>query len=343
MLLKRRLHLGVRARLAGVTLLTMLALSACAQHAQSALHPAGPVSQAELGLMGFGFWIMLGVFVVVVAVLGYSLVRFRERRGDQGLPPQVEGNHRLEIAWTLIPIVLLALLIVPTFRATFALAQQQRGPGVVQVTVVGHQWWWEFDYPQLGIVTADEMHIPAGERVQLTLRSADVLHSFWVPALAGKEDTVPGQSNTMYLEAARPGLYPGQCAEFCGVSHSEMRFDVIAQTPSAFAAWVQARQHPDSTPATAQAVQGEKVFAQYGCGSCHTIDGTQFQGKVGPNLSGLGTRLTLAGASLQNTPKDLRLWVSDAHKIMPSTVMPNFSTMSSSDLHALSAYLEGLK
>jgi len=292
--------------------------------------------------MGFSMWLMVGIFVVVCIPLVYAMIRFRERRGETGLPPQFEGNHTVEIVWTVIPILLLVVLAIPTFRDAFVLASPPAGSDPLQVTVVGHQWWWEFDYNGQQIVTADEMHIPTGRVVTLTLKSADVLHSFWVPGLAGKEDTVPNIDNTLWLKADQPGTYPGQCAEFCGSSHSLMRFDVVAQSPSDFQAWVAGMQHPNVTPTTTAAQAGEKLFEQYQCGSCHTVDGTKANGTKAPNLTNLGERQIIAGGALENTPADLVQWITDAGKIMPDTIMPAFA-LSDQQLNDLTAYLEGLQ
>ncbi len=293
--------------------------------------------------MSFSLWLMIGVFVAVCIPLVYAMIRFRERKGDQGLPPQIEGNHRIEVVWTVVPILICIALAIPTIHDAFVLASPPAGSSPLVVDVVGHQWWWEFQYPGQSIVTADEMHIPAGRPIELKLTSVDVLHSFWVPALAGKEDTVPGVVNTMWLQASVPGTYPGQCAEFCGTSHSLMRFDVVAQSPAQFQAWVTGMQHPDVTPTTAEAQAGAQLFSQYQCGICHTIDGTAAKGTVGPNLTNLGERAIVVGGSLQNTPTDLAQWIHDPQAIMPDTIMPAFSTLTDQQLSELTAYLEGLK
>ena len=298
----------------------------------------------ELGLMGFGFWLMVGVFIAVCVPLVYALFRFRERRTDQGIPPQIEGNHMIEVVWTIIPIVIVIALVIPTISDAFALASPPAGSNPLQVTVVGHQWWWEFEYPGQGIVTADQMYIPTGRVVDLTLKSADVLHSFWVPALGGKEDTVPGITNHMWLKASKSGLYSGQCAEFCGTNHSLMRFDVVAEPNGAFQNWVSGMQHPNVTPSGTKAKEGAKLFLQFGCNVCHTINGVKgATGVLAPNLTNLGERQIVVGGSLQNTPADLEQWIHDAPKFMPGTIMPPFTTLSTPQLADLAAYLEGLK
>jgi cytochrome c oxidase subunit 2 len=316
------------------------ALGGCAAHPQSALSPAGPVARMELGLLGESFWIMVGVFVVVAGVLLAAVVRFLERPGRPATPPQVEGNLFLEVLWTVVPILLLVALIVPTIQEAFALARPQ--PGALQIRVVGHQFWWEFDYPSLGIVTADEMHIPVGRPVDLQITSADVIHSFWVPRLAGKQAAIPGHSNFLWLEADAPGVYLGQCAEFCGTSHSDMHFRVIAQSPAAFASWVQQMQHPIDTPTTPLAKEGEALFAQYGCNGCHAIAGTSFAGTVGPNLTDLGNRGIIAAGLFTNTPQHLAEWLANPPGLMPGVIMPNFH-LSKAQIAALVAYLEGLR
>ena len=328
--------------LPGLALLAA-ALGGCAPHAQSALAPAGPVARAELGLIEHSLLIMLGVAVAVFAPLTYILLRFRERPGDGREPVETDGNRTLEILWTAVPFALLLILAIPTMRGTFALAAMPQGAAAVQVTVVGHQWWWEFDYPAYGIVTADEMHVPVGRPIDLTLRSADVIHSFWVPALAGKEDTIPGEDLRTWLEADRAGTYPGQCAEFCGLSHSLMRMDVVAEPAAAFQAWASGLQHPMVTPATPLAAEGQALFDQLGCGGCHAIAGTSAQGTVGPNLTGLGNRAVVVAGALANNPADLGQWLHDPQAIVAGTVMPSFPNLTADQAQALETYLEGLK
>ena len=336
----------------GGLFLAGLALAGCSEAPQTALHPQGPVARMELGLMAESLWIMLGIFVIVLGLLIYALARFRERPGDTHTPKQVEGSLPLELLWTVVPFILLIIIAVPTISASFALAAPQ--PAALDVTVVGHQWWWEFDYPGLGIVTADELHIPVGTKVQLTLESADVLHSFWVPALAGKEDTVPGHPNMMWFEATAPGTYPGQCAEFCGTSHSLMRMLVVAQSQAQFGAWVAGFQHPNSQPSSPQAQQGAKLFQTY-CATCHVIDTTgtvptltaSQTGPLGfpiaPNLTDLSAHQTLAAATLANNPVDLVQWINNAGLLMPDVIMPTFQgVLTQTQEQDLAAYLEGL-
>jgi cytochrome c oxidase subunit 2 len=318
-------------------------LSACARAPQTALHPAGPVGQVELGLILRSFGIMIAVAAAVYVPLAVIVIRHRARPGRPRTVAQAEGHAGLEVLWTVAPFVLLLVLAVPTFRDTFWLSTPPRGSDPLAVTVVGHQWWWEFDYPAYGIVTADEMHVPVDRVVDITLRSADVIHSFWVPALGGKQDAIPGLDLHMWLEADRPGLFPGQCAEFCGLAHSQMRLDVVAESGAAFAAWAAGLQHPVVTPATPQAAEGQRLFLSLGCAACHTIDGTPARGTVGPNLTGLANRRVIVAGTLANDPADLGKWLHDPQRFIPGTVMPPFPNLTPSQLQDLTAYLEGLK
>lgn len=317
-------------------------LAACGRLPQSTFDPAGPVAASQLRLLNLSMWIMIAVFAIVAAILTYVVVRFRERPGQQGLPPQVEGNHRLEVLWTAGPILVLALLAVPTVRDVFALARTPEGGDALRVRVVGHQWWWEFQYPDLGIVTANELVIPAGRKVSLTLTSADVIHSFWVPRLAGKMDLVPGRENSMWIQADEPGTYSGQCAEFCGTSHANMRFLVVARPAAEFDAWVKGQQNPVVEPQTDLARRGQEIFGQK-CVACHAIRGTPFtKGAVGPNLTGVGSRQTIAAGMLPNTDENLRRWLDNPSAVKPNAKMPDYN-LNEQEIDALIAYLRGLK
>lgn len=335
---------GSRSRLGPLGLLSVLGallLGGCAQHPLSTLNPAGPVARMELGLMGEGLWIMVGVFAVVATLILIVLFRFMQRPGEpHSTPPQIEGDNRLELLWTIVPIIILATLLIPTIRTTYVLGAEQ--PGGLQVDVVGHQFWWEFDYPQLGIATADGMHIPVGRKVNIHLTSADVIHSFWVPRLAGKQAAIPGHTGFLWLEASQAGIYDGECAEFCGTSHSRMHFRVVAQTPAAFQAWVQQMTHPVDTPTTALAREGQHLFfVTYGCNGCHTIDGTSANGTVGPNLTNFHNKGMIVADLFANTPQNVATWLQDPPAIMPGMVMPDFH-LSKGQIAALVAYLEGL-
>lgn len=316
------------------------ACGGCGRYPQSTFVAVGPVSRMELQLFYLGLWIVGGVFLVVAASLAYVILRFRERPGDRGLPLQYEGDRRLELVWTLGPIVLLAILAVPTVKDTFALARMPAH--ALQVTVTGHQWWWQFGYPGQDIETADELHIPTGEKIDLAIGSVDVIHSFWVPQLAGKMDAVPGQINHLWLQADRPGIYDGQCAEFCGVSHANMRFIVDAQPPAAFADWLAQMHHPAGIdPTGGLAAVGHSLFQTESCAGCHTIDGTPYQGTIGPNLTGFGRRRLLA-SMMANTNANLVRWLTDPPAVKPGADMPDLH-LSPAQIQALVAFLRGLQ
>jgi cytochrome c oxidase subunit II len=313
----------------------------------SALAPASPNATLIYDLILIVFGIAAVVFVVVEGMLIYSAVRFSRRpAGEQ--PSQVEGNRRLEIAWTLAPAIVLAIVFIISIRTLWLLSYRpalalgtSNDPQALHVRVVGHQWWWEFDYAAQGIVTANELHVPVGTIIDLDLESVDVVHSFWVPQLGGKMDVIPGHVNQTWFQVTSPGTYHGQCAEFCGVEHADMRFDVVAESPDQFQAWVKQQQSP-LPPMTGNAAQGEQAFMSGACVGCHTIDGTKAQGKVGPNLTHFASRRIFAGGVLDNTPDNLATWLTDPQKVKPGNQMPNLH-LSPQQIDALVAYLESMK
>lgn len=324
--------------------LALIGLSGCGFLAgpQSVMQPAGPVAQGQLQLIDSSFWIMMEIFAVVAVVLVLAIVKFRERPGHTELPPQVEGDNRLELLWTIVPALLLAVMAVGTVQKSFAYAGNPTAKHALVVNVTGHQFWWAFQYPSYNVSTANELHIPVGTKVELALTSSDVLHSFWIPRLGGKEDLVPGKYNYMWIEASKPGIYHGQCAEFCGTGHANMRLIVDAQTPQAFALWMQGMEHPVSTPTTALAKQGMLDFGKVGCSGCHTIGGTSFAGVVGPNLTDLTGRMMIAANIIPNTPANLFRWIQNPQAVKPGALMPNLH-LPASEIKAIVAYLDSLK
>ncbi|ADG05200.1 cytochrome c oxidase subunit II [Kyrpidia tusciae] len=318
----------------------LFGLTGCGKADMSVLDPAGPVAKMELSVIMTSVYIMTGVFIVAMAILVYVLIRFRRRKGQDLPPKQVEGNNWLELTWTVIPLILMGILAVPTVTTAFALDQKQTGPNTMNVTVKASQFWWQFEYPDLGIVTAQALHIPVGTKVNLKLETTDVMHSFWVPRLAGKTDLVPGRVNTMWFEASQPGEYQGKCAEYCGPSHGVMDFVVIADTPQQFQAWVERMKNPQVQPTSALAAEGEKLFAQ-NCATCHAVAGTNFKGILGPDLTDFADRPKVAGV-LDNTPADVEKWISDPAAIKPGTKMPKLP-LNQQQVSALAVFLEGLK
>lgn len=328
------------------------------------LEPAGPVARMQGDLFLLTLYIMLFVFVTVSAMLVYTLVRFRERpraartaappgaavqretaaAGEDELPPQIEGNHTLEVIWTIIPFILLIIMAIPTVRLNFALAADP-GDDAVQIRVIGHQWWWEFQYPELGIVTGNEIRIPVGKPVKLTIETDDVIHKFWVPKLAGKMDAIPGRVNQMWLQADEPGVYWGQCAEMCGTHHANMRMRVVALPPAEYEQWVAnwGRGPVVDDPAHLAAVaRGREVFETRACFACHAIEGTSAVGDVGPNLTDIGVRTTLAAGMMPNTPENLARWIADPQAIKPGSLMPVVD-LTQDELSDLVTYLQALR
>jgi cytochrome c oxidase subunit 2 len=318
---------------------------------QDTLSPVGPEAVKIDHLFKPVLLVAGIVFVLVNALIIICIVRFRAKSDDDA-PVQVHGNAKLEIGWTVVPAAILLVIGIFTVFAVLDINKRASGSDVLTVKVVGHQWWWEYEYPDLGITTANELHIPTGRPVQLEMTSADVIHSFWPPKLAGKLDVVPGRVNYMKLSANEPGDYSGQCAEYCGLSHANMRLRVIADAPADFDDWVANQQKP-SVPPTGDAtvddaVAGSELFVARGCSGCHTVNGLAgAAGKVGPNLTHLQTRSHFAGAIFPLDEKSLRRWLRDPPGMKPMNPdngqgMPNLG-LSETDITKLIAYLETLK
>lgn len=309
---------------------------------QSTLHPKSDFARAIDQLFTGIFWWAVVVFVIVEGLLLYAIVRYRRREGAPA-PKALHGHTALEIGWTLAPALILVFIAVPTMRTVFATSG--RAPdGALRVEVVGHQWWWEYRYPDLGIVTANELHIPQGRPVQLELTSADIIHSFWVPALGGKRDLTPGRVTRIAFTADSAGAYAGQCAEFCGLSHANMRLRVFVQSDSAFGAWVARQQaEPEAAPRDSLVQRGREDFVRSGCIGCHAIAGQPLAvGTIGPNLTHVGSRTTLAGALFPNTSDYLRRWIHNAPSLKPGSRMPP-SLLPDDELGAIVAYLQSLQ
>ncbi len=338
-----------RARLvAALACLGLLAVGCAKQAPLSTLHPEGPIARTEYGLWNVVFILAVVVFVLVEGAIVFAIFRFRRRKGDDSAPKQTHGNTRLEITWTIVPAILLATLTFPTVTTIFSLARAPKG--AMQIQVQAQQWWWKYTYPkQKGITkqftNANELHIPVGRPIRLALNSADVIHSYWVPALAGKQDVVPSRTNHLNIEAPHPGTYLGTCVEFCGLSHANMRLRVIAQTPSDFAKWAAGQAQNLHMPTSALGQKGMKTFLAQQCVGCHTIRGTAAAGNVGPDLTHVASRETFAGGIFDFNTRNLRKWLTDAPAEKPGSKMPaGVATMglSKGDIQALIAFLEGL-
>jgi cytochrome c oxidase subunit 2 len=314
---------------------------------QNALHPAGPAARDIINLMSPFFWIAVIIGAGVVSMTFYVAIRFRERPGHDHNPVQTHGNAVLEVSWTIIPFLILAVMAVPTVAMIFNLAKVPKGPDVVHISVEGRQWFWQYQYTDkaAGFYTANEMHIPINRPVFLTLTSNNVIHSFWVPELAGKKDVVPGHPNTLTIEASRPGTFLGQCAEYCGMSHANMRLRVVAQTQSDYDAWVASQKAP-LPPATA-AKFTKDISTKWGCASCHSItNGAKDVGAtIGPNLAHVGDREAFAGEIYPMKLDELTKWIYNAPSRKPHGDlvgwMPNFSAsgMTQADAEGIAKYL----
>ena len=305
----------------------------------STLVARSDMARDVLSLYGLITWISIGIGALVFVILGYVLLRFRDRPGAP-LPPQTHGRPWLEIAWTLGPALVLLVIAIPTIQVIFRTQSQAKPRGALEVTVRGYQWWWEFRYPALGVVTANELHLPAGRPVVFSLEGPDVIHSFWVPKLGGKRDVVPGRGNVITLTPDGPGELWGQCAEFCGASHANMGMRVIVDAPADFDRWVSAQRAPAVEPG-ADAAAGKALYAASACVGCHTVRGVS-AGVLGPDLTHFGSRGTLAAGMFANTPAHVAAWVRDAPALKPGVKMPAF-TLTDDQARALAAYLTGLK
>jgi cytochrome c oxidase subunit II len=297
-----------------------------------------PVTRQGLAVTNL-FWFVLAISAVLLALvivwLGTALVRFRAR-GEAGEPAQVHGNRRLELIWTITPAFVLALvfvLVVQTIRTVDA-----EMPGAQPLRIVGHQWWWEYVYPDQQAVTANELHVAAGAPLQVTLESIDVIHSFHVPQFGWMQDAVPGKQNYMWILPERPGVYAGFCKQYCGVQHAWMQTRVVIETPDQFRVWLDQQRQP----ATPSGSQGEQVFRRNTCVACHVIRGVAGTANIGPDLTHLGGRATLGGSVVANTPDNLRNWIRNAQTVKPGVLMPPFQTMNPADLDALVEYLGSL-
>ena len=322
-----------------IAVLSTLALAGCAG-APTMVAPASDNAAMVSNLFMILFAIAVVVFVVVEFLLFYSVIHFRRKATDE-LPRQIHGNTKFEIAWTAAPAIVLAVVFVLTWQTLSALATTPAD--ALKITVTGHQWWWEVAYPDLGITTANEIHLPVGKAVAFTLESKDVIHSFWVPELAGKTDLIPGHTNHMWIRPTQIGSYHGQCAEFCGTSHANMRFEVIVQSQADYDAWVAQQQQPAASPQTDLQKQGAQIITTAGCQACHSINGVSAMvGKVGPNLTHVASRQQIAGGILDFNADNLHTWIGNPPGVKPGAIMPKLP-LTSDQLDAIVAYLTSLK
>jgi cytochrome c oxidase subunit 2 len=294
----------------------------------------------------FVFSITTIIFVVVAGLLVYAVVKFRDTGANADREPaQVYGSTQIELAWTVIPILIVVVLFLATARVIHAVQDAPKPPTAVEVTAIGHQFWWEFRYPGLGVVTANELHIPVSDPARptptfLKLLSADTDHSFWIPQLGGKTDLIPNHPNEMWMDPRRTGVFLGQCAQYCGTQHGKMLLRVSVDSTEDFAAWVRAQQQPATIDDTV--IAGRHVFETTACINCHAIRGTAANGRFGPDLTHLMSRSTIASGAAANTADILRLWIRNPDAIKPGSLMPPMQ-LSEADLNALVGYLETLR
>jgi len=286
------------------------------------------------------------IFAVVFTLLVYSVVKFRATAVNADREPaQVYGSTQIELAWTIIPVLIVVVLFLATARVIHAVQDAPMPANAVEVTAIGHQFWWEFRYPRLGIVTANELHIPVSDPARptptfLKLFSADTDHSFWVPQLAGKTDLIPNHPNSMWMDPHRTGVFLGQCAQYCGTQHAKMLLRVSVDSTEDFDAWVRAQQRPAIQDERVAA--GRRIFETTACINCHAISGTAATGRFGPDLTHLMSRRTIASGAAENTTEKLRLWVQNPDAIKPGSLMPAMK-LDDADLDALVRYLETLQ
>lgn len=325
---------------------TSLLLQAPRYERQSALDPAGPRAAAVETLWWFMFAVATLVVVLVVVTLAHGAFRRRATTEDPAGPAMDHKLTRWVAGAVALTLVIQVGFLVANFGVGRAMVGSDPGRSPVVIDVIGHQWWWEVRYhdslPSNLVTTANEIHVPTGRPVLLRMTSRDVIHSFFAPNLFGKKDLVPGYVTQTWFQADRPGVYRGQCAEFCGHQHAKMAFFVVAEPPSQFAQWLAGQRSPAPTPADTLQQRGQLVFMAGSCSLCHAINGTPASGRMGPDLSHLASRRTIAAGTLLNTPGNLGGWVVDPQGIKPGTYMPP-NNLDPADLRALLAYLESLK
>lgn len=328
-----------RAFVALVGLLTLVG-TACASDAPQDYITGqnGPDAKRADELWDITFAIAVAIFFIVELLLIFTIVRFRARPGREA--KQFHGNTKVEVILTVIPALILAALAVPTVQTIFDLSK--RPDGALDVKVTARQFWWEYEYKDSGVITANEMYIPVDTPVYLTLQGEDVIHSFWVPKLAGKQDVVPGRTNQLTIQADDPGTYWGQCTEYCGLSHANMRLRVIATPQAEFEQWLSEQAQPAAPATDPVAAEGEKLFLQGQCINCHAVEGTDAQSRAGPDLTHFASRKTFAGALFENNTENLRAWLDDPPAVKPGAQMPDYG-LSSEEIDALIAYLQSLE
>jgi cytochrome c oxidase subunit 2 len=323
--------------------------TAFAQGSQSTPSIFTPASTPATEIKNLSYFVLEitgGIFLVVGGLLVYVIIRYRARDTDDNREPaQIYGSNQVELAWTVIPVLIVVVLFLTTARMIFAIQDAPKPQSALDVTTVGHQFWWEYRYPALGIVAANELHVPLSSTqdpkpTYMKLLSADVDHSYWVPQLSGKVDLIPNHPNELWIDPVRPGLYLGQCAQFCGAEHAMMLLRVYVDTPEQFAAWVKNQQQDGVQDPSVAA--GRRVFETQACMNCHAVRGTAATGRFGPDLTHLMSRDTLASGIIPNNKENLRQWIKNPDSFKPGSLMPAMQ-LSDDQLDQLTAYLSTLK
>jgi cytochrome c oxidase subunit 2 len=312
----------------------------------SIFEPASVPAEAIVDYTMLVLAICGAIFVVVASLIVIAIVRFRVRPGDDGRePPQIYGGFRIELAWTVVPVLIVVVLGLVTARTIYALQKDEAPPGALEIVAIGHQWWWEFTYPEYGFTTANELHLPLGDDGGprpsfLVLESQDVIHSFWVPRLAGKIDLIPNRTNHLWIEPTEAGEYLGQCAEFCGTQHAGMLLRVVVEPREDFERWAAAQQRPAvADPAVAH---GRDLFEQTACVSCHRVRGIDADGRFGPDLTHLMSRATLGSGVATNDRAHLLEWVARPDHLKPGVRMPAMQ-LAPEEIEAVVDYLVTLQ
>jgi cytochrome c oxidase subunit II len=308
-----------------------------------------PVSTPASTIFGLSMFVLAvtgAIFVVVFSLLAYATVMFRRKPGDhESEPAQVYGSTQVELAWTVIPVLIVVVLFLASARVIANIQNAVAPPKAIAVTVIGHQYWWEYRYPDFNVVTANELHVPLSDPAHptptfLTLLSADTDHSFWVPRLAGKTDLIPNHPNRMWIDPHATGLFLGQCSQYCGVQHAKMLLRVYVQTRAEFDQWIQQQAKPAAE--TSAVSEGRRVFESTACINCHTVAGTVANGHFGPDLTHLMSRDTLASGAVTNTPENLRRWIRDPSDFKPGCLMPAMG-LSDAQVDSVTDYMETLR
>jgi cytochrome c oxidase subunit 2 len=348
--MKRKASSITRSAVGGIALALGLITGAAAEPHSAGLSnifaPESTPAKSIFDLSLFVLAVTAIIFTVVFTLLVYSITKFRSQASNADREPaQVYGSTQIELAWTIIPVLIVVVLFLASARVIHAVQDAPIPASAVQVTAIGHQYWWEFRYPNLGVVTANELHVPVSDPAHptptfLKLLSADTDHSFWIPQLAGKTDLIPNHPNNMWIDPHRTGLFLGQCAQYCGTQHAKMLLRVYVDSPEEFASWVQVQRR--SAVLDEKAAAGRRVFETTACINCHAVSGTIANGVFGPDLTHLMSRDTIASGAAQNTKENLRTWIKNPDEIKPGSLMPAMQ-LNDADLDAVVAYMETLR